>query len=150
MDMTKPVKCKHCSAINHHYSFQCALIRKPIQSKEPKVKEMTWEQYQAKKKSKAKDKPKPIKKISDKQKKINTAYTALRKVFMQTNSICQAKLYGCFGNATDVHHKFSGKDRSKYFLHTDTWVSVCRNCHHLIHDYLSTEELIKLNLRCIE
>lgn len=31
--MPKPTICKHCSAVNQHFSFQCASQRKPIKSK---------------------------------------------------------------------------------------------------------------------
>lgn len=123
----KETICKHCSAVNQHYSFQCHTQRKPIK---PKVTEMSWEQYQAKKKSKTKEKPKPIKKISDKQKKINAAYTALRKVFMQTNPICQFR--GCVAKSTECHHvRGRGKE---YMLDTSTWMALCSHhhdwCHH--------------------
>lgn len=33
----KPTVCKHCKAINSHYSFQCSLIRKPIKSTSSKT-----------------------------------------------------------------------------------------------------------------
>ena len=44
---------------------------------------------------------------------------------MLQNPACQV----CGGEATEVHHKMSGKDRSKYMNDTSTWMSVCRKCH---------------------
>jgi hypothetical protein len=35
---------------------------------------------------------------------------------------------------TEVHHKYSGKDRSKYFLDVSTWLAVSREGHNWIHD----------------
>ena len=93
---------------------------------------------------------KKISPVSDKKKVENDEYSKLRKLFMIANPHCQAKLIGCTGGSTDVHHLYSGKDRSKYFLKITSWKAVCRNCHHQIHDVLSTEEAVELGLRLIE
>jgi hypothetical protein len=77
---------------------------------------------------------KPINKKSKKTQAIDQAYTKLRKPFMEANPMCQASLHCCSGSSTDVHHKYSGKDRSKYHLVVSTWLSVCRPCHNYIHD----------------
>jgi hypothetical protein len=42
---------------------------------------------------------------------------------------------GCMVNATDVHHTFSGADRSVYYLIQSTWFPVCRSCHDWIHKF---------------
>ena len=88
--------------------------------------------------------------ISKKKKEEIDEYTKLRKLFMIAHPFCEAKLQGCIGEASDVHHLYSGKDRSKYFLKMTSWKAVCRNCHHQIHDVLSTEELLELGLRLID
>lgn len=95
-------------------------------------------------------KPKPISKLSDKEKKRQVAYMALKKEHMKRYPLCQAHLIGCLGVSTDIHHLFMGADRLKYFLDTTTWKTVCRNCHSTIHDKLSNEKLIELGLRLKE
>lgn len=124
--MAKNPKCTHCNKEGHYQTFCPNKPRKPIKSK---VTEMSWEQYQDKK-SKPKEKPKPIKKISDKQKKINVAYMALRKVFMHTNPVCQFK--GCSSKSTECHHvKGRGKE---YMLDTTTWMALCSHHHYWCHN----------------
>jgi len=73
-----------------------------------------------------------------------------RDVFLNLNQHCQAKLLNCTLISTDVHHLYSGKDRNKYYLDETTWKAVCRNCHNYIHDKLSKEDAINLNLKLIE
>lgn len=68
----------------------------------------------------------PINKVSKKMSKINSEYSKLRKIHLQTHSMCQAKVYNCSLKATDIHHT---KGRGKYHLDTSTWLSVCRSCH---------------------
>lgn len=73
-----------------------------------------------------------IKPVSDKQKKRNAEYLKLKHEFMsrEENKICPIT-----GEpTTDIHHKFSGKDRQKYFLDISTWVAVSRKGHNWIHD----------------
>jgi hypothetical protein len=92
--------------------------------------------------------PSKIKKTSEKKKKQDDEYSKLRKLYLDTHSFCEAKLPGvCTGVATDIHHLYSGKDRNKYYLDDKTWKAICRNCHIFIHDKLSTEEAIELNLK---
>lgn len=88
-----------------------------------------------------------IKPVSKKRQDENKEYTKLRLKFLMTNINCQAKLIGCTKTATDIHHTFWGSDRSKYFLDTSTWKSICRNCHSITHDKLTAEEAIKLELK---
>lgn len=45
---------------------------------------------------------------------------------MMANPMCQAKLIGCSGEATDVHHKAG---RGENLLKISTWIAVCRSCH---------------------
>lgn len=58
-------------------------------------------------------------------------YSKLRLAFLVVHSICQAKLIGCTGKATDVHHKAG---RGENHLKISTWLAVCRNCHKWIEE----------------
>jgi hypothetical protein len=93
----------------------------------------------------------PIKKISkigSKRKKQNDEYSKLRKFYLDAHPFCEANLPGvCTSVATDIHHLYSGKNRNKYYLDDTTWKAICRNCHIFIHDKLSAEEAIELNLK---
>ena len=72
------------------------------------------------------EKPKSISPVSKKRQVENYTYSTLRETFLFINPNCQAKLVGCSGKATDVHHK---KGRGENFLKIGTWLSVCRSCH---------------------
>jgi hypothetical protein len=57
-------------------------------------------------------------------------YMVLRTEFFGRNKYCAVT-----GEiATEIHHTYSGKDRSKHYLDTDTWLAVSRNGHNWIHD----------------
>jgi len=83
-----------------------------------------------------------IKKKSDKQILIDKVYKVKHKLFMIENPYCQAKLKGCTGVATEVHHI---KGRGIHTNDVSTWCSVCRECHHTIH-HVSPELARELNL----
>lgn len=121
--MKTPV-CKHCLKEGHYQTFCPNKPRKPIKSK---IELMSWKSYQEKKGNKV---IKPIKKISDKQKKINVAYTALRKAFMFTHPVCQFK--GCNASATDIHHMMGRSGGN--MLNSSTWMSICREHHTWCHN----------------
>lgn len=141
--MKTPI-CKHCLKEGHYQTFCPNKPRKPIKKEYKchlktdlsyidltgtvKVEAMSWEKYQQKKGNKP---AKPIPKISDKQKKINVAYMALRKVFMQTNPICQFK--GCTALATDIHHMVGRSGEN--MLDSTTWMSICRVHHTWLHEH---------------
>ncbi len=73
---------------------------------------------------------KPIKKMSEKREDESKEYKELRLQFLKENPICIIT-----GNqATEIHHKYSGKDRGKYFLDTTTWLAVSRYAHEWIHE----------------
>lgn len=91
-----------------------------------------------------------IKKVSDKQAKLNRIYAITAAIFKGDNSHCMAKLPECNGVTSDVHHLFSGASRSKYYLDTTEWIAVCVSCHHKIHNILGKDELIELGLKKIE
>lgn len=95
--------------------------------------------------------PVKIKMVSDKKKQEDGEYSKLRKIYLESHPFCEAKLPGiCRGEATDIHHLYSGRNRSKYYLKTNTWKAVCRNCHNYIHDHLSSEDAIELKLKLKE
>lgn len=73
---------------------------------------------------------KPIKQISDKRAAQNKLYRPLRAEYLLLHPICEVK--GCNFKSRDIHHKFDGADRQKYFLDVDTWMAVCRVCHNWI------------------
>ena len=96
------------------------------------------------------EKPKSIAPVSKKRQVAMDEYSKKRLAFLALHLTCQAKLVGCTGNSTDVHHLYSGKDRDKYYLNISTWKAVCRNCHNYIHDHLSAEEAIEMGLKLRE
>lgn len=76
---------------------------------------------------------KPINKVSDKKKIEDLKYRVLKIEFMgkDENKVCPVSGYP----ATEIHHTFCGKDRSKYYLDTTTWIAVSRDGHNWIHDF---------------
>ena len=132
MGMLKKKICEYC--------FKLSFIYKNINGKKY-CKFCTYKHFKN---------PVKIKKISDKKKQKDIEYFKLRKIFLESHVFCEAKLTNCTMIATDIHHLYSGKNRDKYYLQTNTWKSVCRNCHNFIHDFLSSEEAIELNLKLIE
>ena len=93
--------------------------------------------------------PKPIKPKSDKKSIQDQLYTVLRNKFFQddNNKSCKARLERCTLLASDVHHLYSGSSRSEHYLNVKEWIPVCRNCHTKIHDDLTKDEAIALNLK---
>lgn len=82
---------------------------------------------------------KPINKVSEKRKSDTVEYRKLRLQFLFENPKCGVSFDGCSVKATDIHHKYSGKDRSKFFLDTTTWIGVCRKCHLALHSSSTIE-----------
>jgi len=80
-----------------------------------------------------------MKKVSDKQARLNLEYSKIRRDFLADKEICHAKLHCCTLKTTDVHHM---KGRGKYLLDTSTWLPVCRKCHMYIETH--TEEAKEL------
>ncbi len=109
-----------------------------------------WRLVSDKPKLKPTAKRKPIAPRSSKQAKKDAAYKILRDIFMKNHPMCEAKLPGCSSTATDIHHLYGGKDRSKYYLDSGTWRSICRPCHTFCHDKLSSEEAIELGLKLVD
>lgn len=64
--------------------------------------------------------------MSKKQSRVISEYSKLRREFITKNPKC----FICGKIATDIHHKSGrGQNTNK----TETWMSVCRTCHELIH-----------------
>lgn len=73
------------------------------------------------------EKPKSISPVSKKRQGEMDKYSLLRDAFITAKPRCEAKLVGCTGISTDVHHK-AGRVGDNY-LKVGTWLAVCRNCH---------------------
>lgn len=76
--------------------------------------------------------PKKAAPVSKKMKENISTYTKLREAFLVAKPKCEAKLVGCTGPSTDVHHK-AGRVGENY-LKVGTWLAVCRSCHRWIED----------------
>src|SRR5690242_114691 len=63
-----------------------------------------------------------IRPFSKKRQQLNRTYSTLRKQFLTILPNCEARLEGCTGVATDVHHR---KGRGKNLLKVETWLPVC-------------------------
>jgi len=74
---------------------------------------------------------KPINKKSAKRKVADIEYKKLNIQFLSENATCAIYPQNF---ATEVHHKHCGKDRDKYYLDTNTWLSVSREGHLYIHN----------------
>jgi hypothetical protein len=88
----------------------------------------------------------PIKKVSDKQAKINSAYSVLRLQYLKMFPICGVRFEGCTGVATTIHHKYSGSAKRTHYNDTSTWVQACMPCHEKIHT-MPSDRLYELDLK---
>lgn len=70
---------------------------------------------------------KAIRKVSKKQGKRNREYSKERKKVLSEGDLCEARLEGCTGLATDLHHP-AGKIGDR-FTDVKKCKKVCRNCH---------------------
>lgn len=75
--------------------------------------------------------PKKVAPVSKKMKETMDEYSKKRVAFLALNPNCQAKLVGCTGKATDVHHK---EGRGANHNNINTWFAVCRTCHQWIEE----------------
>jgi AMMECR1 domain-containing protein len=78
------------------------------------------------------EKPKSISPVSKKRQVEMDEYSKKRLAFLALHNNCQAKLVGCTGKATDIHHS-KGRVGDNY-LNISTWFALCRACH----SYLET------------
>jgi hypothetical protein len=88
------------------------------------------------------EKPKSISPVSAKRRVEMDEYSKRRLAFLALHQACQAKLVGCTGPSTDVHHK-AGRVGDNY-LNMNTWLAVCRDCHTYIETH--PEEAKELGL----
>ena len=88
------------------------------------------------------EKPKSIAPVSKKRQVAMDEYSKRRLAFLSLHQTCQAKLVGCTGPSTDVHHK-AGRVGDNY-LNMNTWLAVCRDCHTYIETH--PEEAKELGL----
>ena len=79
-----------------------------------------------------KSKSKPIKKFSEKREKQNKEYLILRKIYLENYPLCEVKLKGCTNASTEIHHSLGRI--GKLLTDVNHFVSICRNCHNLIHN----------------
>lgn len=118
------------------------------------LQKVIWKNYEGHKYCKecwySIEKPKRIAPVSKKRDIENTTYLKLKAAFLVVKPKCEANLPGCTHKSIDVHHLYSGANRSKYYLNVGTWKAVCRECHSYIHDELSSEEAIDLGLKLKE
>lgn len=76
---------------------------------------------------------KPIKKVSDKQAKLNRAYMVLRNAYLKNHPVCEIR-WICKGSAaTEVHHV---KPRAFFLLDETVFKATCRACH----DHINTHD----------
>lgn len=112
----------------HGYGLDCGCYTTWLISDEPMAKKV-FDSFLTKNKKdyvKYKIAPRSKKRIAH-----DIVYNKLRKVFLNKpdNKVCPIT-----GEpTTEIHHKWSGKDRDKYYLKVDTWLAVSRNGHIWIH-----------------
>ncbi len=89
---------------------------------------------------KGKKKVKPIAKVSDKRKVLNTVYATLREQYLKDHPECEIKLQVCTRTSTQIHHKSSGWNKATNLNNTATWLASCDMCNQFLHDKLSAAE----------
>lgn len=72
----------------------------------------------------------PIAKVSKKREMQNMEYVKKRLQYLNLHPTCE--VCNQFP-AKEIHHKYSGADRARYFLDESTWVAICRGCHNHVH-----------------
>src|SRR5690606_7095818 len=87
--------------------------------------------------------PTVIKPVSDKQAVRNREYSVVRKEHLAENPFCKAKLPGCTGIATQIHHNRGriGDDLTD----RSTFVSICANCHRIVESESENAKLFNLS-----
>lgn len=83
-----------------------------------------------------------IKPISDKREGRMRIYKVLADAFKEAHPNCEARLEGCEGKTTEVHHKAG---RENYMLiDAREFLAVCSKCHRWITDH--SKEAIEMGL----
>ncbi len=90
---------------------------------------------------------KPIKKLSEKQDKINKAYSVLRKQFLKDRPFCEVFAMDCMREATTVHHKLGRRGMT---LDTEFWLACCMSCHYEIESRPEWAYAMGLSLKRLE
>jgi hypothetical protein len=103
---SSPALCKNCAMVYNNTNKEKVATKVCIKAREP------------------------IKKVSSKQAKINTAYSVLRLQYLKMFPNCQVSSDDCTHIATQVHHR-AGRIGNN-MLDTTIWLSVCHTCHELI------------------
>ena len=75
--------------------------------------------------------PKKISPVSKKMRETMDEYSKKRAAFLVIYPKCRAKLPGCTGDSTDIHHMAG---RGENHLKISTWLAVCRTCHRWIEE----------------
>jgi len=88
-----------------------------------------------------------INKVSKKKAIEDKIYSQLRRVFLNKNPFCKIRSKGCQIRSSDVHHKYIGSSRHKYYLITTSWISSCRNCHDYVHLNIEESEALGFIIR---
>lgn len=83
-----------------------------------------------------------VKKASDKRAGETKQYLKLRKVFLEANPACMARLEGCTRHAEAVHHK-AGRE-GRLLLDVSKWLPICNSCHLYVTE--SSSEAVELGL----
>lgn len=71
--------------------------------------------------------PVKINRVSENMKVKLDVYAIRRKEYLAAHPLCEAKLPGCRGAATEIHH-LAGRIGDK-LLDTSNFMAICRNCH---------------------
>lgn len=117
----KVIICKHCQAVNSHYSFQCHTQRKPIGT----VTDIT-EQWKAKQaKNKASKPRKKIPLMSESYRKRLAQYRVVRDEYFKENPVCQFP--GCTSKDITLHHS---KGKTGDLLMEKKWFKSLCMPHH--------------------
>ncbi len=132
----KKTICKHCGAIDQHYSFQCATQRKPIKKGTP-IGNFIMTSNKA---TGAIKKPKPISPISNSRKEALKRYRRLRDKYFLDHPVCEFP--ECNSKNITLHHM---RGRIGAFL-TDKryFKSLCMKHHRFVEE--NPLEAIKLGL----
>lgn len=75
----------------------------------------------------------PIPRVSKKRQKETVEYLKIRTEYLNEHKLCEAKLPGCSGFSTEIHHIKGGEERSTTYLDTNYFMAICRTCHNRVH-----------------
>lgn len=103
------------------------------------------------KQSPIKSTQKPIPKQSPRRKKLDAAYSILRKQYLKDHPNCELNCSAkCSRVATDIHHLYWSGDREEFMNDFKEVKAGCRECHNEIHTKMSLEEVIERGFKKIK